>query len=82
MRENPDYEYSLILVSTCNARHLLMGTTKHLEAEIVLQKLSELGQGISAMGLYAFGEMCPTMSSEEGRAKNRFHNISFALCAI
>jgi hypothetical protein len=72
----------LILVSTCNARHLLMGTTKNQESDIVLAKLPELGQGISAMGFYAFGEMCPTMSSEEGKAKNRFHNISFALCAI
>ena len=82
MKENPDYEYSLILISTCNARHLLMGDVKELEANIVMDKLSGLGPEVGAMGFYAFGEMCPTMSSGDGRAKNRFHNVSFALCAF
>ncbi len=76
------YEYSLILISTCNARHLLMGDEKKLEANIVTDKLSVLGPEVGAMGLYAFGEVCPTISSGEGKAKNRFHNVSFAVCAF
>ena len=81
MKATDGYQYSMILVSTCNARHLLMGDTKDLETKIVVDKLSGLGPEVNAMGFYGFGEMCPTMADEEG-AKNRFHNISFALCAF
>lgn len=82
MKQNPGYEYSLILISTCNARHLLMGDAKELEANIVADKFSEFGPEVCSMGFYAFGEMCPTISSGEGKAKNRFHNVSFAACAF
>lgn len=81
MSKNKSYDYSMILISTCNARHLLMADKKDLESGIVTGKLSVLGKDINAMGFYGFGEMCPT-SVEGGKAKNRFHNISFALCAF
>lgn len=81
-KENSDYDYSLILICTCNARHLLMGDKKHMEAEIIQEKLEAHGKDLNAFGFYGFGEICPTGFSSEGRVKNRFHNISFALCAI
>lgn len=77
-----DYEYSMIFVSTCNARHLLMGDAKDLESKIISEKLRELPPELNAMGFYGFGEICPTGKRADGTAKNRFHNISFALCAI
>lgn len=81
MKSNPDYKYSTILISTCNARHLLMADKKSMESEIVIDKLSVMGAELNAVGFYGFGEMCPT-AVKDGKAKNRFHNISFALCAF
>jgi len=80
--ENSDYEYSMIFVSTCNARHLLMADDKSLESNILSEYLSNLPPQLNAIGFYCFGEICPTGKREDGTAKNRFHNISFAVCAI
>ncbi len=80
--ENTGYEYSVMFISTCNARHLLMGEAKNLESDIISDKLSCLPPQCNAVGCYGFGEMCPTGERSDGRAKNRFHNISFAVCAI
>ena len=82
MSGNKGYEYSMLLISTCNARHLLMGDAKNLESDIVSNILGGLPPELNAMGFYGFGEMCPTGVRTDGAAKNRFHNISFAVCAI
>lgn len=82
MAENNAYDYSLVFVSTCNARHLIMGDVKHLESEIIRERFSSFPPGLNAIGFYGFGEMCPTGTRADRTAKNRFHNISFALCAI
>ena len=82
MKGNGDYVYSMIFISTCNARHLLMGDTKSLESDIISESLDGFPPGLNAMGYYGFGEICPTGTKLDGRAKNRFHNVSFALCAI
>jgi len=77
-----DYEYSMLFVSTCNARHLLMADDKSLESNIISEYLSDLPADFNSMGFYGFGEICPTGTRADGTAKNRFHNISFAVCAI
>ena len=82
MGENKDYAYSMIFISTCNARHLLMGDAKNLESDIITERLRAFPEELNAVGFYGFGEMCPTGERSDGTAKNRFHNISFALCAI
>ena len=82
MNENKGYEYCMAFISTCNARHLLMGDMKNLESDIISEKFGNLSQSLNAVGFYGFGEMCPTGIKADGKAKNRFHNISFALCAI
>ena len=82
MAENTVYGYSMIFISTCNARHLLMGDAKDLESGIISERLCSLPPELNAMGFYGFGEICPTGTRADGTAKNRFHNISFALCAI
>ena len=80
--ENKDYEYSMIFVCTCNARHLLMADDKSLESSIIGEYLQDFPANFNAMGFYGFGEICPTGKKADGTAKNRFHNISFAVCAI
>ena len=82
MVENKDYEYSMIFVCTCNARHLLMADDKSLESGIISEYLQDFPANFNAMGFYGFGEICPTGKKADGTAKNRFHNISFAICAI
>jgi len=82
LAEKSDYEYSMVFISTCNGRHVLMGGVKTLESDIVSERLREFPPELNAVGFYAFGEMCPTGKRANGIAKNRFHNISFALCAI
>lgn len=82
MEENKGYEYSMIFICTCNARHLLMADAKDLESCILTEELKNHPAGLNAMGFYGFGEMCPTGKRADGTAKNRFHNISFAVCAI
>ena len=80
--ESKDYEYNMIFISTCNARHLIMGGHKSLESDIMGEMLIGLPPGINAMGYYGFGEICPTGKRTDGTNKNRFHNISFAVCAL
>lgn len=73
-------EFSTVLITTCNGRHVLMGDDKQVESRVMSTKLDSMS-GISTIGFYAFGEFCPTMTSS-GEMKNRFHNQSFALCAF
>jgi len=80
MAADKSYEYSIIFISTCNARHLLMSGANDLESNIVSEKLKGFPDGLNAIGYYGFGEICPTESDDQ--VKNRFHNISFAVCAI
>jgi len=80
--QNKDYEYSMMFVCTCNARHLIMADDKSLESNIIGEYLADLPVEFNAMGFYGFGEICPTGKRADGTAKNRFHNISFAVCAI
>jgi len=82
MGENKGYEYSMLFVNTCNARHLIMADTKDLESDILCEYLRDFPPEFNAMGFYGFGEICPTGQRADGTAKNRFHNISFAVCAI
>ncbi len=81
MREEKDYAYSMIFVTSCNARYLVLGGAKKREAEIVSATFAGM-EGVSAMGFYAFGEICPTSIKADGRALNRFHNCSISACAI
>ena len=82
MAGHSDYEYSMLFINTCNARNLLMGDVKTLESSILSEKLSSLPPAVNAMGFYGFGEICPTGKRANGSAKNRFHNVSFTICAI
>ena len=82
MRKNLDYNYSLLLIASCNARHLLMGDDKNIEARIITEKLRDFPASLNALGFYGLGEICPTRLNSAGRAKGRFHNYSIVVCAI
>ena len=82
MLATTDYEYCMLFICTCNARHLLMAADKTLEGATINETLKDMPAGINATGYYGFGEMCPTGVKTDGSAKNRFHNISFTVCAI
>lgn len=75
-------KFSTILVTTCSARHVIMGDAVNAEIDLVAERIKKLGGGISSMGFYAFGEICPTKHEGPGGTKNHFHNASFALCAF
>jgi len=80
MTADTNYEYSIIFISTCNARHILMSGTHDLESNIINEMLKSCPSELNAVGYYGFGEICPTTS--DNKTINRFHNISFAVCAI
>jgi len=82
MKRNSDYDYSMVFISSCSARHILMGNAKNMESDIIGEKLSSFPQSLNLAGYYSLGEMCPTGIKKDGRAKNRYHNFSFAVCAI
>jgi len=77
-RAGSGYDYSTVLVATCSLRKMFLADMKATEGELVRQLLPP---GLSASGLYAFGEMAPT-SVRGGKAVNRFHNATFTICAI
>lgn len=72
---------SVMLIVTCCGRHALMGDEKGTEISVVREKLDEIGSHLCSMGFYAFGEYCPTKCGADC-ATNRYHNISFAVCAF
>lgn len=74
-------EFSTLLTSVCNARALILGANKPAESRILQKKLRER-DSLDAMGAYVFGEFCPTCVTSDGKVKNRFHNLTFAVCAF
>ena len=66
MAKSTDYTYSMVLVTSCNARHLLLADLKARESEILVEKLAALSPQINAAGFYGFGEVCPTGMNASG----------------
>ena len=82
MAKAGDYTYSMVFVCSCNARHLLLADLKARESEILVEKLAGLNPELNAMGFYGFGELCPTGKDATNKALNRYHNMSFTVCAF
>ena len=68
-----------ILCFSCVARFLALASNTGAEAESYLGRLPD---GMSLMGLYAYGEYCPTKSKIHDKEYNMFQNFSFAIMAI
>ena len=72
-------EHHALLCSSCGARFLALASNTSAEAETYMGRLPE---GVSLMGLYAYGEYCPTAGSKNGRMYNMFHNFTFTILAL
>ena len=76
--EAEGHKYSAILGVTCVGRHVVLALEHEREAEMA----QEIFSGhLHFVGYYSYGEVCP-LSIENGRAENRLHNLSIALCAL
>ena len=82
MAKATDYTYSMVFVCSCNARHLLLADLKECESEIFVEKIAGLNPELNAMGFYGFGELCPTGKDAANKSLNRYHNMSFTVCAF
>lgn len=72
------YEYSTLLCISCCGRSLLLGADSVREGQILTELLPE---NMTLFGTYCYGEICPTRYTD-GKAINRLHNCSFALCMM
>ncbi len=72
-------DYSTLLCTSCCARFLALMNNPSVEAETYLDRLPE---GLSLMGLYAYGECCPVQGKKNGQHYNMFHNFSFTILAL
>ncbi len=76
--EREGHAYSAILIATCAARHVVLALDHAREASMA-QELFPATTPFT--GFYSYGEFCPT-SIRNGRAKNRLHGLSIAICAL
>jgi len=73
-----DYEYSTVVIASCNLRLMFLADLKESEGKLI-NKL--FPSDLTVSGLYVYGEMAPT-SVKGDRAVNRFHNATCAFCAF
>ena len=76
---DPDYEYSTILCTTCAARFLALASEVEAEGQTCLDNLPKDKE---LMGIYAFGEFCPVTGNKTGKTYNAFHNFTFTIVAF
>lgn len=72
---------SALLIVSCNGRNQILAAVKNSEADVLSRALASRPD-MEAAGLYALGEFCPTAALSDGHMKNRYHNLSFAVCAL
>lgn len=77
--QEPGYNYRTLLCSSCCARFLALASNTSAEVEAYEGRLPE---GVSLMGLYAYGEYCPVKGSLTGKEYNMFHNFTFTILAL
>jgi hypothetical protein len=71
-------DHSLVLCISCCGRSMILGTDSDAEGKII----EELLPGKYALsGAYCLGEFSPALY-RDGKAQNRFHNCSIALCTL
>lgn len=76
--ESNDYKYSTIIIASCSLRNMFLADQKDAEGTLVNKIIPD---SLCVSGLYAFGEIAPT-SVYNGKAVNRFHNATMAICAF
>lgn len=76
--ESNDYQYSTIIITSCSLRNMFLADQKDAEGALIHKIIPD---SLCISGLYAFGEIAPT-SVCNGKAVNRFHNATMAICAF
>jgi hypothetical protein len=69
---------SLVLCISCCGRSMILGADSDAEGKIIDELLPS---GYNLAGAYCLGEFSPSLY-KDGRASNRFHNCSIALCTL
>ena len=72
-------ECHTLLCNSCLARFLALASNTTAEAEAYTGSLPE---GVSLMGMYADGEICPVKGDISGLYYNMFHNFTFTILAF
>ncbi len=77
--KSSDYDCHTLLCNSCLARFLALASNITAEAEAYTGRLPE---GVSLMGMYADGEICPVKGDRSGLYYNLFHNFTFTILAF
>ena len=71
--------FRTLLCNSCAARYLAMASNTDAEAEAYQGRLPK---GISFLGMYGNGEICPMYGNKTDKIHNFFHNFTFTIMAI
>lgn len=76
--EKAGKKYSTVFIASCSLRNMFLADQKNAEGNLIREILPS---SLAVSGFYAFGEIAPT-SMKNGKAVNRFHNATMAICAL
>ena len=75
----PDNPYHTLICASCGARFFALAGNTAAEAETYAGKLPK---GVSLLGIYGNGEICPIIGNKSGAIYNSFHNFTFTIMMI
>ncbi|MBQ9377194.1 MAG: FIST C-terminal domain-containing protein [Schwartzia sp.] len=75
----PDNPYHTLICCSCGARFFALAGNTAAEAETYAGKLPK---GVSLLGIYGNGEICPIIGNKSGALYNSFHNFTFTIMMI
>ena len=79
MEKKSDYKYSTIICTSCTARYMNLVGDKNIEGNAYKDIIPD---DINLVGMYSYGELCPTKSSDSDKLYNLFHNETFTILAL
>ena len=79
MEKKSDYQYSTIICTSCTARYMNLVGDKNIEGNAYKDIIPD---DINLVGMYSYGELCPTKSSNSDKLYNMFHNETFTILAL
>ena len=79
MEKKSDYKYSTIICTSCTARYMNLVGDKNIEGNAYKDIIPD---DINLVGMYSYGELCPTKSSDSDKLYNMFHNETFTILAL
>mgnify|MGYP003469288268 FL=1 len=79
MEKRSDYQYSTIICTSCTARYMNIIGDKNIEGNAYKDIIPD---DINLVGMYSYGELCPTKSSDSDKLYNMFHNETFTILAL